>query len=274
MSAAGLREESSVRSEEDLLKVLRDFKDSNHCFDYVKEHYEEIKTVDALCLILEELYSKDRYWLAVKCVPLIKKSTDLDSLQKVMPRLPEKEARELRNTFFPGRTVEIRPGDHKRYERLAAGDDVHASMIAFHTFDVAGVRVVAAQKTLREVFKENLIRKLQDYIARIERHKKSESQEIDFGYGFFFAPISRAAGRQANYELAKFLCQQLLQSVLTTEVAKQLFSANFIAGNRKEIIRERGLDQHSGWWTTRSVCSQKLRAIICEGATVASIGRI
>lgn len=60
------------------------------------------------------------------------------------------------------------------------------------------------ESTVETRLREQLTVQLQNYIHRIKITQKS-----DFSYGFWFFKQSRAMNRQANYELAKVLLEEL-----------------------------------------------------------------
>lgn len=80
---------------------------------------------------------------------------------------------------------------------------IDATTVGFVDAPVTPVQVKQADQQ-----KENLQRRLQNYIDRIERHK-TRLGGADFSYGFSFFKASRAANRYANYQLARELLVKL-----------------------------------------------------------------
>lgn len=98
---------------------------------------------------------------------------------------------------------------------------------------------------------KELVGDLEKYISRIEEYKGNYAH----GFWFFAAPTSRAINRQANYELAKWLRDELRGGA----VIAQAFSD--VEKQRTALIKAKGLDKLPGY-VERGIHSRQLNDVI------------
>lgn len=112
--------------------------------------------------------------------------------------------------------------------------------------------------------KEDLIKKLNLYIGRIESYKKTvgDHEEIDFSYGFRFPFFreSRALNRKANYNLAQQLKDQLSKDENNKNIThiKDLY----IVAHPKKIREDFFQAKNRSSFANHGINSQELNAIL------------
>lgn len=106
----------------------------------------------------------------------------------------------------------------------------------------------------RNTFKDELMRDLKAYIARIGYYA-DEKGHIDFAHDFTIFPRSRAINRMANYLLAHSLLKQLQKG----QPIYMVFS--HVTKQRKVLILKRGLNNLEDY-EERDIHSTTLNAII------------
>lgn len=87
---------------------------------------------------------------------------------------------------------------------------------------------------------EKYTNKLNRYIGRIERHKTPDGNP-DFKYGFWVAADSRAANREANYNLACQIRRELAVLVRMMGVVQRemVMDVMFTKGNHRKAVIDR-----------------------------------
>lgn len=96
---------------------------------------------------------------------------------------------------------------------------------------------------------QELVNDLQKYITTIEGYKEN------YAYGFWFAPSSRAINRQANYELAKWLRNQLQGGATIDDTFSDVES------QRTTLLQTKGLDKLPDY-VARGINSKELNNVI------------
>lgn len=114
--------------------------------------------------------------------------------------------------------------------------------------------------------RELLIAALEKYIARIERHMNRKAMnEPDFAHGFWHHKQSRAANREANYYLAKYLLERLQE---TRDLIELIFDD--IDGKRRDVILEKNI-QLRPYYKNRGINSSELNDIIADASRYARL---
>ncbi len=101
---------------------------------------------------------------------------------------------------------------------------------------------------------QQLILELTKYIDRVESHKQSKDGGVDFAYGFWFFPRSRAVNRHINYLLASKLREELMAGLSINDVFSD------VEEKRKKLLDKLTAEERADY-AERGIKSEELNSI-------------